>query len=136
MKSCVESGVENICHAPTSKDAIYLRRWVHVSMSKMCKKTLSIFGSGSSFFLAVFIHFSIHFFCTLQMLVSADFYIATVDCWIWDCLSVCVCTTWFYLFSQYFLSPSFFLLLLFLKETTCTTGNWRELQKEEKKTKI
>lgn len=84
MKSCVESGVENICHAPLAK-----MRFIYKCMRmSMCKKTLSVFGSGSSFLF-------------LDSPVSADFIspLLTVE-------HEPLCEhDLVYLFSQYFLSP-------------------------------
>lgn len=88
----------------TSKDSIYL-------CMSMCKKTLSIFGSGSSFFAIACFLFWARFF----LRYIARFYsLVPLLTWIWVCV---------YLFSQYFLSPFFFDFFLFLKRQPAPRTN-------------
>ena len=68
MKSCVESCVENICHAPLAK-----MRFICVCVC-LCKKTPSIFGSGSSLFLPL-----LDFYFELQCAHFYSLYSTAVD---------------------------------------------------------
>lgn len=116
MKSCVESGVENICHAPLAT----MRFIYKCKRMRMRKKTLSIFGSGSSFV----VFFWVPLVAFISGLVCFCWsYIATVDCWTW----VRVCTTrCIYLVNiSYRIFSAHFFLSLCHKETTCTPVKWR-----------